>query len=141
MNAFDIELIQARLREPQFNFEVVEGAAEYAAIKDLPSFRAGSLYVVLINESGQGVTARSRVVQVTFGVISAAKNAKDARGEAAMRDAQQLISRVRSALMGFAPKGCTPIAWEEGSIQDYDRSHILWADAFSTTYVMGASNG
>lgn len=145
MQFFDIDLIQARLKENCFGFEIVDGAAEFAAVKDISSFRAGSVYVVLMREQNgagdrpQPMTKAPAVV--TFGVIAVAKNARDSRGAAAMQDAKEIIGRVREALLGWAPAGCKPCIWLEGSLMDYDRTNLLWADVFTTSHVIGAGNG
>lgn len=142
MQFFDIELIQNRLKESQFGFEIVEGAAEYAAVKDISTFRPNSLYVVPMREqngAGDRPQPRSKAAAVvTFGVIAVAKNARDARGAAAMKDAGEVIGRVRTALVGWAPPGYKPFIWLEGSLMDYDRTNLLWADVFTTFHVIGA---
>lgn len=143
MDFFDTDLIIARLKETQFGFDVVEGAAEYAAVERLSSFRPGSLYVVLLQEqnaAGDNPQPRSKAVAtVTFGVVAAARNYNGNTGAAAMKDAKPIIGRLRQALIGWAPAGCsTPCRWLHGELRDYDKSTLLWVDIFTTTHVLSS---
>ncbi len=142
MDFFDTELIINRLKETQFEFEVVEGAAEYAAVERLATFRPGALYVVLIREqnaAGENPQPRGKsVASVTFGVIAVAKNLRGRAGAEAMKDAKPIIGRLRQALLGWSPPGCSPCKWLQGDVLDYDKTNLLWADVFSTTHVLGA---
>lgn len=143
MDFFDTELIINRLKETQFDFEIVEGAAEFDAITTLSSFRPGSVYVVLMRErnaAGNAGQARNKAVaEVTFGVIIAARNYRGSNGIEALKNAKPLVGRMRKALLGWVPPGCnTPCIWLQGDVLDRDKQNVLWADLFSTTHVLGA---
>lgn len=142
MYFFNTELIIERLKETQFQFELVEGAAEFEAVTSLASFRPGSLYVVLMREqnpAGNGAQAQRKTAAIaTFGVIVAARNYRGNRGAEALKDAVPIISRMRQALLGWPPAGCTPCIWHQGDVLDKDKQNLLWADVFSTTHVIGA---
>lgn len=144
MHFFDITPIEERLRQPQFGFELVEGAAAYAAVKDIASFRPGTAYVVLAGDrNGAGSAPQARMkaaAPTTFGVIVAARNYRDTSGRAAMQDIASLVGNARQALIGWAPPHCSPCIWLQGDVLDYDRSNLLWIDVFTTTYVLGGSS-
>lgn len=141
MDFFDPELIQARLRDPQFGFEKVEGASEYAAVERVSSFRHGTAYVVLTRERNAAGDkqhpVKSAKVEVTFGVIVVGRNYRDSTGAEALKSVQPAIGNVRKALLGWMPEGClTPCRWIQGEVLDYDKTNLLWADVYSTTYVI-----
>lgn len=142
MYFFDTELIIERLKETQFQFELVEGAAEYEAVTSLSGFRPGSLYVVLLgdyNPAGSGAQAKRKTAAiVNFAVIVAARNYRGSKGAEALKDAKPIIERMREALMGWPPAGCTSCIWHRGDVLDKDKQNLLWADVFSTTHVIGA---
>ena len=141
MDVFDTQLIEARLRDAQFQFEVVGGAAEYAAIPALGNFRPGAVYVVLIREqnaAGDGPQSRNKTAAtVTFGVIAVARNYRGKAGAEAVNEVKPVVERIRQALLGWAPAGCSACKWLQGDVLDYDNTHLLWADVFTTSYVMG----
>lgn len=142
MLMLDTSLIEQRLREPAFGFETVCGAADYASVKSIADFRPGTAYVVLAGERNPAASqpqARFKTAaHATFGVIIAARNYRDQSGIAALQDVSTLVSNARTALLGWAPAGCTPCIWQQGDVLDYDRSHLLWIDIYTTTHVLGA---
>lgn len=142
MDFFDTELIINRLKETQFEFEIVEGAAEYSAVSGLSGFRHGSLYVVLVRErnpAGDGPQPRAKAAAVTtFGVIAAVRNYRGGTAAEALKNARPIIGRMRKAILGWAPPGCnSPCIWIQGDVMESDKSTLLWADVFSTTHVLG----
>lgn len=144
MQFFDTGLIEERLKDPQFGIEQVGGAADYAAVKSLAEFRPGSVYVVMVGETNptgnQPQPQFKAPAMATFGVIIAARNYRDQTGKAALNDIVTLAGNVRSALLGWAPKGAKPCVWQEGNVAGYDRSTLLWIDVFTTTHVLGGSS-
>lgn len=142
MDFFNAELIQERLRHPQFNFAKVEGAAEYSGVERIASFRHNTLFVVVSkerNKSAEKSAASKRAIaEVTFGIISVGRNYRDTTGEAALQDVGPVIGRVRKAVLGWTPAGClTPCQWLEGNVLDYDKTNLLWLDVFTTSYTIG----
>ena len=142
MDFFNSELIQERLREPQFNFEKVFGAAEYAAVERLGLFRHNTLYVVTSKERNKSADRpaglKRAIAEVTFGVISVGRNYRDTTGAAALQDVGPVIGRVRKAILGWTPAGCLDACrWLEGNVLDYDKTNLLWLDVFSTSYTIG----
>ncbi len=137
---FDTQLIIDRLKESQFGFEIVEGAAEYAAVPSLSGFRPGSVYVIPLSEfnpSEKGQPPSPKTASVaTFGVVVVVRNHRGS--SELLKESQECIGKVRKALIGFAPKGCKPCKWELGSVQDADGSVLVWGDKFTTTHILGA---
>jgi hypothetical protein len=140
---FDTTPIEQRLQDPQFGFETVSGAADYAAVKSVGDFRPGTVYVVLAgdrNGAGSAPQARGRAAApTTFGVIVAARNYRDASGRAALQEAGILVGNARKAVFGWTPPHCTPCIWLQGDVLDYDRSNLLWIDVYTTTYTLGGT--
>ncbi len=142
MDFFNAELIQERLRDPQFNFAKVEGAAEYSGVERIASFRHNTLFVVVSKERNKSLdkpaALKRAIVEVTFGIISVGRNYRDTTGAAALQDIGPVIRRVRKAIFGWTPAGCTaPCQWVEGNVLDYDKTNLLWLDVFTTSYVIG----
>ncbi|WP_445364397.1 hypothetical protein ACJJIQ_09050 [Microbulbifer sp. ANSA003] len=144
----DTAVIEQRLRDQVPALQQVGGAAEYAGIKDLKSFRPGSAYVVLANEEdvpesdsrSQRRPSGQQQVKATIGVIVAARNYRDKTGSEALQEAKPLIGAVRTALLSnWIPGGQLqrPLKWLRGDVLDHDRSTLLWIDVFSITYFMG----
>lgn len=137
---FDICLVQERLRQQCPDLEQVLGDSEYASVRRLADFRAGTAYVVLAGErnhntldSNAGNRRRALAqVDVTFGVIVATRNYRSDNGKEARQAVRPLISSVREALVGWSPADCAPVAWQEASTLDSDQSKLLWLDVFNT---------
>lgn len=141
MQMFDTDLVEARLKEPEWGFDQVFGAADYAAVTALSDFRPGTAYVVLAGErnpASAGAQPRARASAVaSFGVIVVATNFRDQTGKEALNDVKDMVRRLREALIGWAPAGCDHCIWLQGDVMDYDRSNLLWCDVFTTTHVLG----
>lgn len=141
MLIFDTRLIEQRLRD-QGAAEKVLTAADFASVKNIADFRSGTAFVFLISEKNptEGAQARSRAAaHTTIGVVQAVRNYQDPKGAQAMASILQPVAKVRQALLGWAPEGCTPLVWKEGEVLDYDRSNLLWLDIYTTTHVLGGS--
>ncbi len=144
----DTTLIEDRLREVVSEFEVVGGAADYAAVRELRGFRTPSAFVVAaqergVPESGASQTRRTgrQQAETTFGVILALRNYRDPHGQAVTSEARPLIGVVRSALMGWTPgeRIMRPVMWQQGDVLDYDMNTMLWAEVFTTTHFIGGN--
>lgn len=142
MDFFNAELIQERLRDPELKFANVAGAAEYAAVERVGSFRHNTLFVVVSKERnkspGKPAASKRAIAEVTFGIISVGRNYRDTTGAAALQDVGPVIGRVRKAILGWLPAGCLePCQWLEGNVLDYDKTNLLWLDVFTTSYTIG----
>jgi hypothetical protein len=142
MDFFNAELIQDRLRDPQFTFEKVSGAAEYSAVERIGSFRHNTLFVVVDKERSKSTdkpaNLKKAVSEITFGIIAVGRNYRDTTGAAALPDIGPVIGRVRKAIMGWTPAGCSSACqWLEGNVLDYDKTNLLWLDVFTTSYTIG----
>ena len=137
----DTRLIEQRIREMVAEFESVEGAADYAAVQDLRSFRTPCAYVVLAQEKGSSDIPRgTHQATATFGVVTAARNYSSASGVAATDDARPLIKAVREALVGWQHRpDFFACSWVQGDVLEYDANTLLWIDVFETTYFVNGA--
>lgn len=138
----DTSLIEKRISEMVPNFELVAGAADYAAVQDLRSFRTPCAYVVLAQEKGSTDLPRGvHQATATFGVITAARNYSRSSGTAAIDEARPLVTAVRTALVGWKPASREFFAcsWVQGDVLDYDANTLLWIDVFQTTYYVNGA--
>lgn len=139
---FDTGLVVKRLEGHVRDLQLVGGAADFAAVKELRSFRTPSAYVVFAEDENTnkvpdsvGVLAQESLVR--FGVVLALRNYADQRGEHVGEDARKLIGQVRTALIGHKPcKGARVIGWESGKVLDYDAQTLLFADLYRVQYTM-----
>ncbi|WP_339615244.1 hypothetical protein [uncultured Gilvimarinus sp.] len=138
------EVIEQRLRDELAHIEnfQVGGAADYAAVKDLGSFRCPSAFVVPTRESATNDEAR-HTYQVTagFGVVVAVRHYGSVSGTKAIAEARPLIGAIRTALVGWMPQNreFRECLWLEGDVLDYDAGTLLWADAFKTKFFINRS--
>jgi hypothetical protein len=141
---FDTALVIARLQTQAAQLQQVGGAADYAAVQSLTSFRTPSAFVVLAGEQDispdvdapQRRPSAAQQVETTFGVVVAVQNFRDASGEAAADDASPVITAVREAIAGWTPdqKRYRPIRWRMGDVLDYDANTLLWMDVFTINH-------
>ena len=140
---FDTDMVVARVARQVPELQLVGGAADYAAVKELRSFRTPSAYVIFAEERNTGkvptsvnVCAQESVVE--FGVVLALRNWREARGEQMQADMRQLIGQVRAVLIGHKPAaaGARVIGWQSGKVLDYDASVLLFADVYQMHHVM-----
>ena len=143
---FDTDMVVARVARQVPELQLVGGAADYAAVKELRSFRTPSAYVIFAEERNTGkvptsvnVCAQESVVE--FGVVLALRHYKEARGEQMQEQARQLIGQVRAALIGHKPAhpGVRVVGWQSGRVLDYDAGVLLFADVYQLHHVMQRS--
>src|SRR5262245_21369345 len=108
---FDPQLVIARLATQVTALKSVAGAADYAAANPDLKAKPAAWVVELANLPARNELATVAVSQrneIRFGVIIAAQNLRDPRGEHAAADVKALREAIAAAL----------IAWQPGS--DYD---------------------
>ena len=140
---FDTDMVVARVARQVPELQLVGGAADYAAVKELRSFRTPSAYVIFAEERNTGkvptsvnVCAQESVVE--FGVVLALRHYKELRGEQMHQEARALIGAVRSALIGWRPpaQGARVVTWMSGKVLDYDAGVLLYADLYQLPYML-----
>ena len=140
---FDTDMVVARVARQVPELQLVGGAADYAAVKELRSFRTPSAYVIFAEERNTGkvptsigVCAQESLVE--FGVVLALRNWREARGEQMQADMRQLIGQVRAVHIGHKPAaaGARVIGWQSGKVLDYDAGVLLFADVYELRHVM-----
>jgi hypothetical protein len=143
---FDIELIQARLRDQVPTLKQVRGIVEYAAIQSIKAFAPPEAFVVLVRERGGALAGQAaQLATVSFGVVIAERTARDARlGGEVMKKASPFIGQVRAALIGWTPtnngtplRGGRPCTWVQGDLLDYDADTVLWSEVYQTQHFVG----
>lgn len=144
---FDPRLAIERLRGQVPALQLVGAAADFTAVKSLPSFRPPSAYVVLAQESAApnppgSTSGRVRqVVNVTFGVVVAVRNYR--HDEAEKSDALgAVLTAVRAAIVGWTPPlpMARPCQFVTGQVLDSDSSTLLWGDIYSTQHAIGSAS-
>lgn len=140
---FDTSIIVRRLQDKAAGLHLVGSAADYAAVKELRSFRTPSAFVVFADEENTGrlpTTFCTTQVETTvqFGVVLALRNYQEQLGGQMSDEARKLIGQVRSALIGFQPtgKGANVVSWQAGAVLDYDASVLLFADRYKVPHTL-----
>lgn len=139
---FDTRLVVEHLATKVPALQLVGGAADYAAVKELRDYRTPSAYVIFAEESNTGKVPNSVNVcaqesLVEFGVVLALRNYREQRGEQMQGDVRTLIGQVRAALIGHKPrKDIAAIGWVAGKVLDYSASVLLFADVYQVRHVM-----
>lgn len=140
---FDTRLIVERLRAQVPALQLVGGAADYAAVKEIHSFRTPSAYVIFAEEANTGkvpaaIGQCAQEAQAQFGVVLALRHYQEARGEQMQQQARELIGAVRAALIGHKPAhpGVRVLGWHSGRVLDYDAGVLLFADVYQLHHVM-----
>lgn len=134
---FDTGLIRQHLRGAVPELQGVGGAADYAAVKELRSFRTPTAYVVFAEDENTGKFPTSigvgvQEAMVRFGVVLALRNYNERAGEQMDAEARRLIGLTRRALIGHKPRasGANVVGWMSGQVLDYDASVLLFADRY-----------
>ena len=134
---FDTNVIVRRLQAQAQGLHLVGSAADYAAVKELRSFRTPSAYVVFADEENTGTLPTTFCTvqvqtKVQFGVVLALRHYSEQLGEQMQQEARRLIGASRIALIGHKPasQGAAPVAWVSGKVLDYDAGVLLFADLY-----------
>ncbi len=149
---FDVQQIAGRLREIA-ELRQVGTAADYAAVRQLSDFPAPCAFVILAGDRGignppgiapRGQQARVRqATQVTFGVIYAARNYREQRGEQfSGEELREIIGAGRRTIIGYVPNvdGARACQFVRGDLIDYNAGVALWADVFTTQAFIGSNS-
>jgi hypothetical protein len=138
---FDPQPVIARIRDQVPALKRVAGAADFAAAapdaKQLPA----AFVVALSDRAGPNrlaVQATEQLMDARFGVIVAAQNLRDPRGEQAAVELRALRAAVAGALLGWTPDGETlePIEFAAGRMLQLDNLVLWWQDDYTTRLLL-----
>ena len=127
---FDTGLIVQHLRQQVPELHFVGGAADYAAVRELASFRTPSAYVVFAEEENTGKFPATPQVcfqgsSAKFGVVLALRHYSEQLGEQMQQEARRLIGASRISQIDDA------VAAVQGPVLDADSlariEHLLGA--------------
>lgn len=138
---FDPQLAIARLADQAPAFKSVKGAADFGAagmdgVKQVPA-----AFVILLaetpGEQQHATLSTQQATRTTFGVIYAAQNLRDARGETALTGIIALRAEVFAALYGWQPSAdFDPCEFSGGRILQLDNQVLWWQDDFVTQCII-----
>lgn len=134
----ELGLVIDRLRDRVTELRVVAGAAAItAAQEDLKTTPAA--YVIPLGEQAARNAlvggGHSQQVSVRFGVVLAARNVRDARGQAGHEELERLREAAKSALIGWAPDADhDPIELARGQLLALTDTILWWQDEYLTSY-------
>jgi hypothetical protein len=138
---FDPQLAIVRIAEQVPALNSVKGAADFGAagangVKQLPS----AFVVPLAETPGEqqlASMATQQSVRALFGVIFAAQNLRDARGEKALDSIIALRTAVFTAVYGWQPSAdFDPCEFAGGRILQLDNQVLWWQDDFVTQSII-----
>lgn len=135
----DLAPIIDRIKSQVTAFKFVGGAADLAAAEqDLKLAPAAYIYPIAeraARSGGIGYVAQQ--VTARFGVVIAARNLRDARGEAAAADLEPLRTSVRTALVGWSPAaGYDRCEYVGGRLLQLAQAVLWWQDDYETRHAI-----
>lgn len=137
-----MQQIITRLKAEVPALQIVQGAAEYAAISGLKDFRPPCAYALLVSERPDNEAPKNNQQRavVTFGVVVVGRNYRDQRGQETLDALGPIIGATRQALIGWLPAetGGRKTKWMGGDVMDWDANTVLWADVYETQHFIGA---
>lgn len=135
----DVGAIVVRLKAQVATLRFVGGAADLpAATEELKQVPAA--FVIPLTDAasrnGDGTGSVTQQVTVRFGVLIAAQNLRDARGEAALGTLAPLRTAVRDALVGWVPTGYEdPCEIVSGRMLSLTDRVLWWQDDFLSMFI------
>lgn len=136
----DLAPILARLKSQLTGFKTIGSAADLEALGASVA-ASPSCYLLPMAESAEDnrlLGAFEQRVSVTFSVVLAVSNKRDAGGSAAMGDLEPLRALVRAALIGWPPDPAIgePVRFAGGHLLRFENALLWWMDEFRvTTYL------
>lgn len=117
----------------------IQAAASLAAVQAAAPMLP-AIFVVITGEQGgaarylSGAVAQNR--SLSFTLIAAVKNQRDAQGEAASIDMLALRKKIDSALFGWSPDAAvySPIIFNNGNTAGFIDQELWWQDHYSTEF-------
>lgn len=138
MYQVDVPAWIQRLRDQATSFRQFGGAADLATAQDATvTMPSGYVYPVAETAEGSdtGTEVISQRVTARVAVAIAAKNLRDARGDAALADLAALRQEILSALLGWTPNGeFTPVQFARGQLVKFSNAVLWWQDEFTTQF-------
>lgn len=138
------EVIRRLEQQAMPPLKLVDGAAEYAALKaPPPTARQPAAFVMPLGATPGGnnvATGIRQRVQETVGVVILVGNLRDARGAAATGDLETIYRRVRAALVGFVPEdGYEAMQLGPAQLLDFAGGVAAWQETFITAHQLRAT--
>lgn len=137
---FDPQWVIARLQDQVPTLRDVQGAADYArASTDLRRTPAAFVLVAAARapENRTGTEVTQQQIAETFGVVIAAQNVRDPRGENSANDMRTLRLAVLTALHGWEPYAeFDPCEYVSGQLLAMNDHTLWWQDNFITRNII-----
>lgn len=134
----EIERVIERLREQVSDLRQVAGAAALAAAQEDLRSTPAAYVIPLAEQAARNALiggAHSQQIAVHFGVVLAARQLRDARGQAGHEELERLRSAVKDALIGWAPdEDHDPIEIVRGQLLALTDAILWWQDEYLTGY-------
>lgn len=132
-----IDALIAQIKANVPALKVVAGAAAFGAARESRPIALPAVYVLRLKEAGAPSEVYGKTdqrVAVTAGVVIAAANVADARGDASGGDVETLRAAIRTALLGFVPAGHDPLQFGEGDLAAFGDGVHWWQDTYTSHY-------
>lgn len=146
---FDIgpvmQRLQALVEAGSPYVRLVGARKDYAAVRSLNDFPAGSCYVMLAteraSETKSGLSAPgtqnpiAQRMQVGLGIVLAFNNQRGLEGDELRDELRAGVGAVRNVLLGWTPVGASKqLQLIGGDLGDYDANIALWIDRWQTEH-------
>lgn len=139
-----IDEVKGRLNEAGTPFALVKGAADLAAVKDMPTALPAA-YVLIAREAtaenDRATGPVSQRVERDLMVVIVAQDLSDPEGGAAADLVETLKSHVRGKLIGFVPTDMSePITHVAGEMVQAAGGAVWFEDVFSAPFRLTETN-
>ena len=131
-----VQEVITRLTAAPTPFALVEGAGQFAQVRDRPNGSPAAF--VFVKEEASGENSRMsgghlQEMQMDLAVSLFTDNAADANGEAAAADIEAIKAFVRSRLVGWKPASAElPLSHVSGQVIGFKSGGIWFEDLYST---------
>jgi hypothetical protein len=136
----DLSPIIARLKPNNIGLKKVGDSADLDAALRATATPSPSAFLILNGEtnSDEDSDFDSIALEVTFSVVLALSNKRDAKGSAATSDLSVIRPKVIKALVGWIPDPGSgyPIEYSNGRLLRFDDGVIWWGDEFKVVRSM-----
>lgn len=134
--------IIAKLKTIPDTFAIVEGAAQFAAIDNVPDAMPAAYVIVEAETAADNERMTGPVLQrieADIAVVIVTDNVSDTSGSAVSTDIEALKAKIRSALLGFVPPSSSsgdPVTYVEGKALKLRGGTAWYRELFAVAYYL-----
>ena len=102
-----------------------------------------AIYVIFLGRTASDnrlQTSVRQTVTISMGVVTALKNVRDKRGEAALGEVEEVTSEILLALLGWTPPDADgPVFFRAGRVAAFTAPTLFWQDEYYFDHLLEAA--